>query len=268
MTVRIGFIGAGRMASALIGGVISKGLYKADEIIASAPSSETRKRVSSEFGIKTYGTAAEVANLSDFIVIAVKPSQIAGLFAEKGLNFGPSHLLMSIVAGVKISTLEAYVPDAKIIRVMPNHCCLVGEGAAGYSRGSKADDRDVEKVHAVLSATGFAAEVKENDLDAVTGLSGSSPAFMYMVADAVAEAGTKNGIPRDVALKLAAQSMLGAAKMILRTGKSPERLRDDVCSPGGTTIEGVKVLQNSDAMEKLTEAVEASIAKSRKMSGE
>lgn len=268
MSVKIGFIGAGRMASALIGGIISKGLCKNDEIAAAAPSSETRKRISEEFGIKTYETAAEVANVTDFVVIAVKPSQIPGLFAEKGLKFGPSHLLMSIVAGLKISTLEAYVPDVKIVRVMPNHCCLVGEGAAGYSRGSKAGDADVRKVHAVLSATGLAAEVKESDLDAVTGISGSSPAFMYMVADAVAEAGVKNGIPEDISLKLAAQSMLGAAKMILETGKSPEELKDGVCSPGGTTIEGVKVLQNSDAMEKLTEATEASIIKSRKMSGE
>lgn len=265
MSVKIGFIGAGKMASAMIGGIISSGLYAKDEVAACAPSASTRNEVASKYGIKAYETAAEMAAATDFLVLAVKPYQLQGLFAEDGLAIGSSHLVMSIVAGVKIADLEAYVPDSKIVRVMPNHCCLVGEGAAGYSRGTKATDGDVEKVRSVLSSSGAAEEVRESDLDAVTGLAGSSPAFMYMVIDAMADGGVLCGIPRDKAIRLAAQSMLGAAKMVLETGEHPDKLKDGVCSPGGTTIEGVRVLEDSCVRSAFIAAVEASILKSREM---
>lgn len=256
------------MSSAMIGGILSKGLYENDEIIGCAPSAETRQRMTSEYGIKMYETAAEVAELTDFIVLGVKPIHVNPLFTEEGLKLGSSHLLMSIVAGMEIKTLSAYVPDAKIVRVMPNHCCLVGEGAAGYSRGPSATDEDVSKVEAVLSSSGLAVEVEERDLDAITGIAGSSPAFMYMVIDAVADAGRWYGIPMEESIKLAAQSMLGAAKMVLETGKSPKELVDDVCSPGGTTIEGVRTLEESGLRDIFLSAVEASVERSREMSKE
>ncbi len=268
MTVKIGFIGTGRMASAMIGGVLANGLYASKEVIGCAPSKGTRDRISSKFGIKMYKTASEVAKLTDFVVLGVKPIQVPALFTEDGLELGSSHLMISIVAGVKIATLETYVPDAKIVRVMPNHCCLVGTGAAGFSRSSKATDDDVAKVNAVLSSSGLAIEVKEDDLDAVTGLAGSSPAFMYMIIDAMADAGEMYGIPRTKAIELAAQSMLGAAKMILDTGDSPKTLRDNVCSPGGTTIEGVRVLEEHDIRNAFIAAVKASTERSREMAKE
>lgn len=268
MTIKIGFIGAGRMASAMIGGVLTNGLYASEEVIGCAPSKETRDRISSRFGIKMYNTAAEVAKLTDFLVLGVKPIQVQSLFTEEGLEIRSSHLIASIVAGVNISTLEAYVPDAKIVRVMPNHCCLVNTGAAGFSRGSKATEEDVAKVNAVLSSSGLAVEVDEKDMDAVTGLAGSSPAFMYMIIDAMADAGEMYGIPRTKAIELAAQSMLGAAKMILDTGDSPKTLRDNVCSPGGTTIEGVRVLEEHDIRNAFIAAVKASTERSREMAKE
>lgn len=268
MAIKIGFIGTGRMASAMIGGVLSSGLYTNKEVIGCAPSRETRDRISSKFGITMYKTAAEVTKLTDFVVLGVKPIQVQALLTEDGLEMGSSHLMVSIVAGVKIATLEAYVPDAKIVRVMPNHCCLVCTGAAGFSRSSKATDDDVAKVSAMLSSSGTAVEVDEEDLDAVTGLAGSSPAFMYMVIDAMADAGEMYGISRGKSIELAAQSMLGAARMILDTGESPEKLIDDVCSPGGTTVEGVRVLKERDIKGAFIAAVKASTERSREMSRE
>lgn len=268
MSVRIGFIGTGRMASALIGGILSNGLYSRDEIIGCAPSEGTRNRISSEFGIKMYESAAEVAKLTDFLVLGVKPVQVESLFTEEGLELGASHLVMSIVAGVKISTLMGYVPDVKIVRVMPNHCCLVGAGAAGYSKGPGVTDEGLEKVRLILESSGYAVEVEEKDLDAVTGLAGSSPAFMYMILDAMADVGQEYGIPRRKALELSAQSMLGAANMILNTDRTPDELVDNVCSPGGTTIEGVKVLENSGLKNIIASAVKASIKRSVEMSEE
>lgn len=265
MSVKIGFIGAGNMASAMIGGIITSGLYTKDEVVACAPSASTRDKVSAKYGIKVYGTAAEVVRLADFIVLSVKPNQLQDLFAEEGLKFNSSHLIMSIVAGVKISTLETYVPDCKIVRVMPNHCCLVGEGAAGYSRGIRATNEDMERVRGVLSSSGMAEEVKESDLDAVTGIAGSSTAFMYMVIDAMADGGVLCGLTREKAIRLAAQSMLGSAKMVLETGEHPDKLKDSVCSPGGTTIEGVRVLEDSCVRAAFIAAVEASTIKSREM---
>ncbi len=268
MTIKIGFIGAGRMASAMIGGVLTNGLYASEEVIGCAPSKETRDRISSRFGIKMYNTAAEVAKLTDFLVLGVKPIQVQSLFTEEGLEIRSSHLIASIVAGVNISTLEAYVPDAKIVRVMPNHCCLVNTGAAGFSRGSKATEEDVAKVNAVLSSSGLAVEVDEKDMDAVTGLAGSSPAFMYMIIDAMADAGEMYGISRKKSIELAAQSMLGAARMILYTGESPKQLIDNVCSPGGTTVEGIRVLEEHDVKSAFIAAVKASVERSREMSKE
>lgn len=268
MTVKIGFIGTGRMASAMIGGILSDGLYEKEEIIGCAPSENTRSRISSEFGIKMYKTAAEVAKLTDFLVLGIKPVQVKPLFTEEGLELGAKHLVLSIVAGVKIATLMGYVPDAKIVRVMPNHCCLVGEGAAGYSGGPGVTDNDLMKVKSVLNSSGLAVEVDEEDLDAVTGLSGSSPAFMYMILDAMADAGEMYGISRDKSLKLAAQSMLGAAKMVLSTDRTPDELVDNVCSPGGTTIEGVRVLREAGLKNIMIDAIKASIERSIEMSEE
>lgn len=268
MTVKIGFIGTGRMASAMIGGLLSDGLYDKKEIIGCAPSKSTRDRVSAEYGIKMYESAAEVAKLTDFLVLGIKPTQIDCLFTEEGLELGGSHLVVSIVAGVKIATLQHYVPDSKIVRVMPNHCCLVGTGAAGYSGGPGVTDEDLDKVKSILESSGLAVEVDEEDLDAVTGLAGSSPAFMYMVLDAMADVGELYGISRDKSLKLSAYSMLGAANMVLNTEMSPEELVESVCSPGGTTIEGVRVLENSGLKNIIMAAVKASIERSMEMSEE
>jgi pyrroline-5-carboxylate reductase len=267
MSAKIGFIGAGRMAAAMMRGLIAENIYSASEIVTCDISPEIRKRVADELGVKVYETANEVAKMANVVVLAVKPSNIPELFEKEGLTFGSKHLVISIAAGIEIGTFESYVPDARIVRVMPNHCCMVLESASGYSRGSNATDEDIELVDEILSSMGLSVEVEENDLDAVTGVSGSSPAFMYMFADAIAEAGRRNGLSNEVALELAAQSMIGAGRMMLESGMTPKELVDSVCSPGGTTIEGVKVLENRGLRNTVIEAVEAAIKKSRSMGG-
>ena len=265
MTVKIGFIGAGRMASAMIKGLIAKEVYAADEIAACAPSAATRDRIAADTGVQVFASAAETAEAADILVLAVKPKNIIPLFNEEKLRLEHRHLLISIVAGLRIETLAAYVPDCRIVRVMPNHCCMVLEGAAGYVMGPGCTPADREVTDRILSAIGLAVEVRECDLDAVTGVSGSSPAFLYMAVQAMADAGVLHGLSRDAALTLAAQSMVGAGAMVLNSGMTPEQLIDGVCSPGGTTIEGVKTLQEKDFKSTLIDAVNATVKKSQEM---
>ncbi len=268
MTKGIGFIGAGKMAEALIGGLISKGVFSKDEIIACAPSEKTRKHISETYGIEMYQSAKELVDRTNLIVLAVKPKHVEGLFKDEGVVIGKGKIVISIIAGLTLEKMETYVPDAKKIRVMPNHCCMVLEGAMGYTCGEGIDKAEKETVVKILSSVGLAVEIPETQMDAVTGIAGSSPAFMYMVIDAMADAGVLNGLTREQAVKLASQSMLGAAKMVLETGKHPDQLRDEVCSPGGTTIVGVKILEDMGLRSAITTAVDGTIERSREMSEE
>ena len=268
MTARIGFIGAGKMATAMIEGLLSKGIYARDEIIACSRSQDTKDRVSKALGIEVTTDTATVFSSADVVVIAVKPNQIEGILTTNSAANSTKKLLISIAAGIKISTLERYVPDSRIIRVMPNVCCTVLESASSYTLGTKATDEDRETVKRILEAVGLAIEVTEDKIDAVTGLSGSSPAYMFMVIDALADGGVLMGLPRDVALRLAAQTMLGSAKTVLETGRHPEELKNSVCSPGGTTIEGVKVLEDYGMRAAFISAVQASAEKSKEMGKE
>lgn len=253
------------MAEALIGGLIAKGVFENGSIAACAPSEATRKRVSEQYGISVCGTAKELCAGSRIVVLAVKPKQVPEVFAE-GLDLD-GKMLISIVAGLSVDKLKSYVPASKVIRVMPNHCCMVLEGAMGYCCDASVTSEEKERVAEILGAVGLAAEVKESDMDAITGLAGSSPAFLYLVIDAMADAGVLNGLSRADSIELAAQSMLGAAKMVLETGKHPDVLRDEVCSPGGTTIEGVRAAEDLGLRSAMIAAIDAAVEKSRRMSG-
>lgn len=266
MSEGITFIGAGKMAEALIGGLIARNIFERGRITACAPSESTRARVSREYGIRVFGTAKEACGCSDIIVLAVKPKQVPEVFAE-GLDLR-GKILMSIVAGLTMETLREYVPDAKIVRVMSNHCCMVLEGAMGYCCDPSLTDSNRERVVKILGAVGLATEVREEYMNAITGIAGSSPAFMYMIIDAMADAGVLNGLSRADSIKLAAQSMLGAAKMVLETGKHPDALKDEVCSPGGTTIAGVRAAEDMSLRAAIIAAVDSVVKRSRKMSRE
>ncbi len=260
----IGFIGAGKMAEALIGGLIQKKVFSKNQIVACAPSEKTRIRMWETYGISMYETAKEMAPKTDMIVIAVKPKNVAEVFAE-GLDIR-GKVVVSIVAGLTMESLKAYAPESKIVRVMPNHCCMVLEGAMGYTCDSSLTEDEKEQVVSMLEAVGLAVEVPESEMDAITGIAGSSPAFMYMVIDAMADAGVLNGLSRADSIKLAAQSMLGSAKMVLETGKHPDQLKDEVCSPAGTTIVGVRTLENFGLRAGMIAAIDETVAKSRSMS--
>ena len=263
MTADIGFIGAGKMGGALIGGLLPKRVFEADRIVACTGSEESRKRVAEEYGIRTIPGPAEVCSESRIIVLAVKPKQVPEVVSEMGDVSGK--ILVSVVAGLTVEQLKSYVPDVKIVRVMPNHCCMVLEGAMGYCDDGTLTDSEREEVAGILGSVGLAVSVSESEMDIVTGIAGSSPAFIYLVIDAMADAGVLKGLKRDAAIRLAAQSVLGAAKMVLETGKHPDILRDEVCSPGGTTIEGVRELEDRGLRAAMIAAVDVTAEKSRRM---
>lgn len=268
MKAKIGFIGAGRMAGAMIDGLIAKNVYSKDEIIACAPSESTRNKMTQKYGIRMYEKAVDMADLAEIIVLAIKPKYIASLFREEGVKLGADQLLISIAAGVKLKALGEYAPEARIVRVMPNHCCMVLEGGAGYVMGRGCTEADRKSVGTILSAIGLAVEVREEDLDAVTGICGSSPAYLYMAAHALIEAGMKYGLTEEQATVLAGQSLVGAGKMILQSGMKTDALVDGVCSPGGTTVEGVKVLRDEGFEDTMIHCVDACVKRSVEMGKE
>ncbi|MBR2254775.1 MAG: pyrroline-5-carboxylate reductase [Candidatus Methanomethylophilaceae archaeon] len=254
------------MGRALMGGFLSKGVVSPDDLIACAPSESTRESIENDFGVRTYRTASEVCRLADIIVIAVKPYQVRQVFVEEKAKVDKGKTVVSLVAGLTLDGMEQYVPACKNFRVMPNHCVMVSDGAMGYCCSANVTQDDKKKIEEMLSAVGMVVEVPESSMDAITGLAGSSPAFMYMIIDAMADAGVLAGLPRKDAIELAAQSMLGAAKMVLETGKHPDVLKDEVCSPGGTTIEGVRTLEDMGLRSAVIAGVDAAVCKSREMS--
>ena len=266
MTVRIGYIGAGKMAEALIGGLVSKNLIPRSEIGATARTAGTRNRIAKEYGIRVFDNAVEMAKEAKLLILAVKPQQVADLFEKEGLTLTKDQTLVSIVAGLTIEEMKSYVPDAKIVRTMPNHCTEVLEGAIGYTCDPSITEEEKADLAELFSTVGIAVEIPEEYMDAVTGIAGSAPAFFYMIIEAMADAGVMAGLSRKNAIMLVAQTMLGSAKMVMDTGKHPEQLKDEVCSPGGTTIVGVNTLENYGVRAAMIAAVTDTIAKSKSMS--
>ena len=247
------------MAAALAKGLVNAGLAAPENMIASDPIAAGRDAFGQALGCETSDSNAEVLAKAKVIFLAFKPYQLDEATEPVREQFTEDHLVISILAGVRLAKLdEACGRRARVVRVMPNTPALVGEGACGYTLGQAANAEDSELVKRLLSSVGIAYEVKENLIDAVTGLSGSGPAYGYTVIDALSDGGVAAGLPRDISTSLAAQTMLGAAKMVLETGKHPGELKDMVCSPGGTTIEGVQELEEGGVRSALINAVRAS----------
>jgi len=262
----LGFLGGGKMAAALAKGVVSAGLVKAANIRASDPLPDARSAFTQQTGAKATASNVEVVQSARVLVLAVKPGQVGELLQEIRSYITPQHLLISIAAGVPIGKLEAGLGQgARVIRVMPNTPALVGASASAYALGKMATAADAALAQRIFSAVGVAFQLKESLLDAVTGLSGSGPAYMYLMIEALSDGGVAAGLPRDVATKLAAQTMLGSAKMVLETGLHPGALKDMVTSPGGTTIEGLHELEKGKVRGVLINAVRAATEKSRKL---
>lgn len=262
----IGFLGAGKMATALAKGFVEAGIAPAASVSASDLFPAARDAFAETVGGSTTDSNIDVVNRAQIIFVAVKPDQIAGVLAEVRDAFSSDKLLISIAAGVTIAQLEAGLGEgARVVRVMPNTPALVGESASGFALGSKAGESDAETAQKLLSAVGVAFQVKEPLLDAVTGLSGSGPAYVYQIIEGMSDGGVAAGLPRDIATKLAAQTVLGGAKMVLKTGQHPGALKDMVTSPGGTTIDGVHELEKAGVRAALMNAVRAAARKARQL---
>ena len=260
----IGFIGLGNMAKAMIGGILAKGLMGPNEIIGTAATETTRAKVANKYGIQTRSSNEAVAKDADIIILAVKPQYLKVVIADIMDSVDDSKIIVSIAAGKTINWLaKEFEKPVKIIRVMPNTPALVLEGCSAVCRNDLVTDDDFHFVIELLESFGKAYTVPESMMDVVVGISGSSPAYVFLFIEAMADAAVAGGMPRKQAYEFAAQSVLGSAKMVLETGKHPGELKDMVCSPAGTTIEAVHVLDKERFRGTVMDAVQACIEKSR-----
>ena len=257
----IGFIGLGNMAKAMIGGILGKGLMGPNEIIGTAATEATCLKVANKYGIQTRGSNEAVAKEADIIFLAVKV-----VIADIMDSVDENKVIVSIAAGKTISWLaNEFEKPVKIIRVMPNTPALVLEGCSAVCRNDLVSDDDYHFVIELLESFGKAYTVPETMMDVVVGVSGSSPAYVFLFIEAMADAAVAGGMPRKQAYEFAAQSVLGSAKMVLETGKHPGELKDMVCSPAGTTIEAVRVLEENGFRGTVMDAVTACIDKSKSL---
>lgn len=255
------------MATALARGCIQSGLVSAKQVLAADPHADARRGFSEQVpGVEVFDSNGPILSRADLIVLAVKPQVMSSVLAEIKPQVTAKQLFVSIAAGITLGRLADGLPSgARLIRVMPNTPCLVGLGASCFSRGSTATATDADNVRQILASVGAAFEVPEESLDAVTGLSGSGPAFIYRVIESLAAGGTAMGLPEDLALQLAAQTAKGAAEMVLTTGRSPAELREQVTSPGGTTLAGLNKLGELKGPEAFGEAVIAATKRSQEL---
>lgn len=260
----IGFIGAGRMATALARGCIENQLVPAEQVLAVDPSEAAREAFGkSALGAQVFDSPDAVLKNSDLVVLAVKPQVMATVLEGIAGHVTRGHLLVSIAAGIRLARLAAMLPaETRLIRVMPNTPCLIGRGASCYARSEYATQEDAQLVEQILASVGFVSEVEEELLDAVTGLSGSGPAFVYSMIEGLVAGAVQLGMQPELALQLAAQTTLGAAEMVLSTGQSPEELRNQVTSPGGTTMAGLEKLGQLDGSSAFAYAVVAAADRS------
>ena len=258
LTRRLGVIGTGRMGAALVRGLITGGAIAPDKVIANDPDRAALDALARETGIRTAPDNAALAAAADIILIALKPEIVRPVLERLRAGLGPGHLLVSIAAGIPIRAIEeAAGGERRIVRVMPNACCLIGVGASAYAVSHRTTPEDAGDVRTILESVGLAVEVNEAQLDAVTGLSGSGPAYVAIVIEALADGGVRMGLARADALRLAIQTVAGAAQLLLATGQHPAELKDAVTSPGGTTAAGLAALERAGVRAAFIDAVEA-----------
>ncbi len=261
----IGFLGAGKMATALASGWRDAKLANQTDCLATDISEPAKKAFTDATGFKTVSTCKEVLAHCNTIILAVKPQGMAALLQEIKPLLTSEHLVISIAAGINIETLSKSMGSTRLIRVMPNTPALVRESATAYACASGVKPADQELAAKLFDSVGRSYCVPETFLDAVTGLSGSGPAFIYLMIEALSDGGVKVGLPREMATSLAAQTVLGAAKMVLETGLHPAQLKDMVTSPGGTTIAGIHALEDKGVRGAFIDAVVAATQRSREL---
>lgn len=266
LTEKIGVVGAGKIGSAIARGVIHAGLVAKEKVMTSDVSEALRQSATQELGIRATADNLELCNFADIVILAVKPQIVDAVAREIAKKIGNGKLLVSVAAGVPLARIEAQLePGARVVRVMPNIPCVVGAGAAGYAGGAHATAADLEKVGAILNSFGVGMAVEEKYLDAVTGLSGSGPAYVFLFMEALADGGVQMGLTREVALKLAMQTVYGAARMALESNKHLGELKDEVTSPGGTTIAGIYAMEQKGFRGAVMDAVVSATKRSQEL---
>ncbi|MFM7617228.1 MAG: pyrroline-5-carboxylate reductase [Actinomycetes bacterium] len=262
---RIAILGGGRMGEALVAGLLDAG-YDADAIAIAEARAERRQELERAApGTRVGPSAAWAVADADVVVVAVKPNDVAGVLDGAIDALGAHACIVSIAAGVTIADLEAHAPGRPVVRAMPNTPALVGRGATAIAAGAQATEDDLATAERLLSHVGTVARVPEHLLDAVTGLSGSGPAYVFLVVEALTEAGVLNGLPRDLAVDLVAQTLVGSAELLLASDDGPEALRANVTSPGGTTAAGLAALERNGVRAAFLEAVTAATERSREL---
>ena len=266
LTEKIGVIGAGKIGSAIARGIIRAGLVKKENVMASDVSDELRQAIARDLDIKVTPDNGALCDFADITILAVKPQIVDPVARAIAKKLGKSKLLISVAAGVPLGRIETHLePGARVVRVMPNIPCVIGAGAAGFAGGGHATAADLEKVGAILNSFGVGLAVEEKYLDAVTGLSGSGPAYVFLFMEALADGGVQVGLSRDVALKLAMQTVYGAARMALESNKHLSELKDEVTSPGGTTIAGLYAMEQNGFRGTVMKAVVSATRRSQEL---
>lgn len=262
----LGFIGCGNMAQAMLKGILAQGLYAKENVIVSRRSEVALQQIQRELGVQTTTDNTRVAAEADVLVLAIKPYQFAEVIAEIADAVREDTLIISIAAGQSMANIERlFGKTIKLVRTMPNTPALVLAGATGMCFNEKVEECEKAQAVALFESFGVVAVVAESMIDTVIGVSGSSPAYVFMFIEAMADAAVADGMPREQAYQLAAQSVMGSAKMVLETGKHPGELKDMVCSPGGTTIEAVRVLEEKGLRSAVIEGQKACVKKAREM---
>lgn len=265
LPTRLSFLGSGNMAEAIMKGVLAAGLFKAGDLLASDTSEARLKSIHQKYGIRTTRNNREAVREGDLVILGVKPLGVDGVLAEIKSEL-KEKVLVSVAAGVPLARLAAGLErEAKIIRAMPNAPALVQAGATALAPGKGVEQETLDLVLQIFDSVGKSWILEERYLDAVTGLSGSGPAFVFVMIEAMADGGVKSGLSREVALALAVQTVLGAAQMALQTGDHPARLKDFVASPGGTTIAGLHKLEEGKVRSAFISAVEAATRRSEEL---
>jgi len=267
MEKKIGFIGCGNMGKAILGGLIASGQVQPDHIWVYTPSPANVAALREQYGVHGADSAQEVAQAADIVFSAVKPAITVKTLNDIASSFNKDSLVISIAAGVTLAQLAtALGHDRKIIRAMPNTPSLVNAGMTSLTPNALVNDAEIDEALAIFRSFGEAEVVAESIIHPVVGVSGSAPAYVFMFIEAMADAAVKGGMPRQQAYKFAAQAVMGSAKMVLETGKHPGELKDMVCSPGGTTIEAVRVLEERGFRAAVIEAMTSCMEKSEQLS--
>ncbi|MCR3956147.1 MAG: pyrroline-5-carboxylate reductase [Gudongella sp.] len=267
MNKTIGFIGSGNMGQAMINGLLESGIVDKEMVIASAKTEGTINQVSERYGIKVYSDNNELAKRSDYLILAVKPYMHQDVLEDIKGNLKKGAIVITVGAGITLDFLKNNLPEGtRYLKAMPNTPAMVGEGMTAIAVDQEFENEEMEEILSIFRTFGRVEIVEENKMDGVTAVAGSSPAYVYMLIEAMADAAVLQGLQRKQAYTFAAQAVLGAARMVLETGIHPGELKDKVCSPGGTTIEAVTTLEREGFRSAVMEAMKSCADKSRSMS--